>query len=189
MTNLDASHVGISIHATHTGGDTAPWLWLYDDDDFNPRHPYGWRPYSVLAPPSPNRFQSTPPIRVATQHYQDGKILDTFQSTPPIRVATELPNSQRLWVDHFNPRHPYGWRPYSAFRAAFSAAISIHATHTGGDFLIHHIYYRCREISIHATHTGGDACGAGALLIAFAFQSTPPIRVATFLASSFSTQI
>ena len=34
---------------------------------------------------------------------------------------------------NFNPRHPYGWRLGATRKTYFVNAISIHATHTGGD--------------------------------------------------------
>ena len=57
-------------------------------------------------------------------------------------------------------------------------AISIHATHTGGD---EELEKQASQyvISIHATHTGGDSIGAPAYRRLDPFQSTPPIRVAT----------
>ena len=78
----------ISIHATHTGGDIYNFFICHDGKNFNPRHPYGWRHlhfYSILT------------------------VIIVFQSTPPIRVAT---NRLRCHgpVRNFNPRHPYGWR-------------------------------------------------------------------------------
>ena len=57
--------------------------------NFNPRHPCGWRQEGLLLEYLyANKFQSTPPMRVATQptFTKDGVAL--FQSTPPMRVAT-----------------------------------------------------------------------------------------------------
>ena len=168
-------------------------------------------------------FQSTPPIRVATY--------SAFRSTQASTISIHATHTggdqtrprKRFWNLYFNPRHPYGWRQtlivdtadwaefqstppirvatYSAFRAAFSAAISIHATHTGGDsfgirrknlfenFNPRHPYgwrlYNFKHdkariwISIHATHTGGDVGGRKQRDGDGRFQSTPPIRVAT----------
>ena len=56
----------ISIHATHTGGDLLCRLGVVHFPNFNPRHPYGWRLKRLLWPSPLIRFQSTPPIRVAT---------------------------------------------------------------------------------------------------------------------------
>ena len=174
--------------------------WWKRINHFNPRHPYGWRPglsafrtngrlfqstppirvatSNVVFKPCERLFQSTPPIRVATMglliRFKGGG----FQSTPPIRVATFFLLSCHLVISYFNPRHPYGWRLTSCsspstltvfqstppIRVATPpisvhfgvSAISIHATHTGGDKR----FFSCAvndTISIHATHTGGDS--------------------------------
>ena len=78
---------------------------------FNPRHPCGWRHLFDVAFHGGCRFQSTPPMRVATQVGGITSSADVFQSTPPMRVAT------------------YG----SAFCRS-NNTISIHATHAGGDY-------------------------------------------------------
>ena len=123
-----------------------------------------------------------------------------FQSTPPIRVATigypKVSEADR----YFNPRHPYGWRPYRVFappspnRFQSTPPIRV-ATWAAGQMLQAYL------ISIHATHTGGDCQGIAPTPhssdfnprhpygwrpgFAFphtaigVFQSTPPIRVAT----------
>ena len=101
----------ISIHATHTGGDwrslePPPWKSY-----FNPRHPYGWRQGRKAKCPNAHLFQSTPPIRVATESLLEVLFFVVFQSTPPIRVATQCLKTERHKEKDFNPRHPYGWRP------------------------------------------------------------------------------
>ena len=145
----------ISIHATHTGGDTARAKSSYPVRNFNPRHPYGWRHGCRLGALSARRFQSTPPIRVATGSMDFPLTISAFQSTPPIRVATCAISDKDGDID-----------------------ISIHATHTGGDTFRQAAPYgepsfqstppirvatmdSCFSdsgftISIHATHTGGD---------------------------------
>ena len=59
-------------------------------------------------------------------------------------------------MSNFNPRHPYGWRLKREKEG-------LHAN----------------DISIHATHTGGDLIRTRLAFSSLAFQSTPPIRVAT----------
>ena len=104
-------HQDISIHATHTGGDGRGLSCHVRQIDFNPRHPYGWRPIPGFCVVCGKGFQSTPPIRVATGGIIDGAEVISisihathtggdviwyypnaprpqFQSTPPIRVAT-----------------------------------------------------------------------------------------------------
>ena len=55
-------------------------------------------------------FQSTPPMREATQCMRCSAALILFQSTPPMREATVL-----------------------AIKADLTDAVSIHASHAGGD--------------------------------------------------------
>ena len=56
----------ISIHATHAGGDIRHEFGGAGRIYFNPRHPCGWRPTAVGKVFFPTKFQSTPPMRVAT---------------------------------------------------------------------------------------------------------------------------
>ena len=107
----------ISIHATHTGGDICSNNARFCCQDFNPRHPYGWRLRRH------GTFDSLQGISIhATHTGGDGNIADWFseetgfQSTPPIRVATGLQDLLGPLIKNFNPRHPYGWRPVAASR-------------------------------------------------------------------------
>ena len=120
---------GISIHATHAGGDVSPVRFGISRRYFNPRHPCGWRPRCHSAVAVFAKFQSTPPMRVATSGMSlaeqegfisihathaggDGKVFfpTKFQSTPPMRVATD-----------------------AVALVLQTEYISIHATHAGGD--------------------------------------------------------
>ena len=75
----------ISIHATREGGDGLPPMLMSS----------AWR------------FQSTPPVRVATiNNSEDSSNDEQFQSTPPVRVATCPVLYCVQWYFHFNPRHP-----------------------------------------------------------------------------------
>ena len=103
---------GISIHAPHTGRDLFSFCGLVSIIYFNPRAPYGARPkhmaflytsnkISIHAPHTGRDssalmqvsisgvFQSTRPIRGATQPSDRPPRNRTFQSTRPIRGATE----------------------------------------------------------------------------------------------------
>ena len=101
--------------------------------NFNPRHPYGWRQLNLI---------------------------------------------DMLRPQNFNPRHPYGWRPITSssmgLTLAFQSTPPIRvATCQGRSDL------PAGSISIHATHTGGDAFCLTTSRRCAVFQSTPPIRVAT----------
>ena len=131
--------------------------------NFNPRHPYGWRPQQQAAAAIGNIFQSTPPIRVATW---------TLLTWTGVNL-------------NFNPRHPYGWRqcPTRIIRTLhrFQSTPPIRvATGRGIGRRLPAI------ISIHATHTGGDLGKSHIDQYLIEFQSTPPIRVATSLSVSIS---
>ena len=106
----------------------------YQSGYFNPRAPYGARLKSVLLPEPFFPFQSTRPIRGATHpHKADNNIRP-----------------------HFNPRAPYGARlPINACTAS-NIPISIHAPHTGRDFVCIFVFCKLTQ-----------------------FQSTRPIRGAT----------
>ena len=126
-------HGEISIHATHTGGDPPPLSCTF-------RRP---------------RFQSTPPIRVATLpiiYELDSKEISihaTHTGGDVMFDAVDLINwisihathtggdalrpSHRPPSQYFNPRHPYGWRRIRLRILVMQILISIHATHTGGD--------------------------------------------------------
>ena len=79
-----------------------------------------------------------------------------FQSTPPVKAATLSPHS-----------------------TALPGAISIHAAREGGDaagklILMHD------GISIHAAREGGDRLFLCANTCRTGFQSTPPVKAATY---------
>ena len=181
----DITATTISIHAPHTGRDrttTSKGTRMYNfnprapygarpkrdskpqesrtvDDHFNPRAPYGarlvsiivhenaWKKISIHAPHT-GRDQS------ATMIKQRGY---KFQSTRPIRGATCLSRCNGNLRGYFNPRAPYGARPY-----------------------IPRVVGQAVNISIHAPHTGRDEINGLELSDAEKFQSTRPIRGATF---------
>ena len=129
--------------------------WWKRINHFNPRHPYGWRPGLSAFRTNGRLFQSTPPIRVATSNVVFKPCERLFQSTPPIRVAT-MGLLIRFKGGGFQSTPPIrvATPPISVHFGV--SAISIHATHTGGDKR----FFSCAvndTISIHATHTGGDS--------------------------------
>ena len=174
-------------------------IFLY----FNPRHPCGWRP--TARPPASALviFQSTPPMRVATVVLTASSNFALFQSTPPMRVATGFNTQKEYEIRisihathaggdanpacggagriHFNPRHPCGWRLFAVRDSC----------------ICHHFNPRhpCgwRPCSVPVLHRYPDfnprhPCGWRHDLTAYQcdeiiFQSTPPMRVATWSAS------
>ena len=84
-----------------------------------------------------------------------------FQSTPPIRVATDI-HAVLLSGKMISIHATHTGGDSDAVVLHPVIRISIHATHTGGDA----VQLRIRKlefISIHATHTGGDDRCAAAL--------------------------
>ena len=123
----------ISIHAAREGGD----LQLSDVDRDG------------------NKFQSTPPVKAATDRFRTHKQPEWFQSTPPVKATTR-----------------------SFLISPFSFTVSIHAAREGGD-LHQGDAERTFCVSIHAAREGGDCHGCSAVLYGCVFQSTPPVKAAT----------
>ena len=69
------------------------------------------------------------------------------------------------------------------FCFSVAGAISIHAAREGGDPQGAHARRWC-YISIHAAREGGDETGGGFVAIELLFQSTPPVKAATWLGLS-----
>ena len=146
---------------------------------FNPRSPYGERQKWDTMSGSDQLFQSTLPLRGATpEDYFDTIIVD-------ISIHAPLTGSD-LFYDtaaypplYFNPRSPYGERHFRYALVESDTMISIHAPLTGSDFTTSPMPLAF-TISIHAPLTGSDSiCLRGGLFIAL-FQSTLPLRGATF---------
>ena len=127
-----------------------PPLW-----HFNPRAPYGARLCGLLTIAFIVLFQSTRPIRGATELDRRDAARERFQSTRPIRGATHRLRGSAAGVD-----------------------ISIHAPHTGRDARVF-LQTLSEVISIHAPHTGRDATMTILCTFGSVFQSTRPIRGAT----------
>ena len=101
---------GISIHAPHTGRDSAvEWM----------------QSIKIL-------FQSTRPIRGATNVIGVPMASIRFQSTRPIRGATILCFAGECAICYFNPRAPYGARQdekqRTAHQAEFQSTLPIRGT-------------------------------------------------------------
>ena len=145
---------------------------------FNPRAPYGARLVVVGRMARSAGFQSTRPIRGATaairadivgdiisihaphtgRDFDLGscpRVICPFQSTRPIRGATLAQRRKQSSHKHFNPRAPYGARPFRQCTFHHRDRISIHAPHTGRDSVLGQDLQQL-QISIHAPHTGRD---------------------------------
>ena len=137
------------------GGRLKPVVWISGVADFNPRPPCGGRLVVLWNTNEDFNFNPRPPCggRPAPPYaFPRWRI---FQSTPPMRGATNL-SAQLMWLVpisihaphaggdlvhfraaplaiHLNPRPPCGGRLSSNHRAPLSQVISIHAPHAGGD--------------------------------------------------------
>ena len=100
--------------------------------DFNPRCPYGQRPERHRMGKIPRYFNPRCPYgqRQLVVHFI--KMMYLFQSTLPIRAATNIYGRTNKLCRYFNPRCPYGQRLFCKCRRLISI-ISIHAAHTGSD--------------------------------------------------------
>ena len=169
----------ISIHGTRGGADGKNICDTPPDDHFNPRHPWGCRPYDIGGLGHRKKFQSTAPVGVPTKCMMMILSLLIFQSTAPVGVPTSRRHNQHS-----------------------IAVISIHGTRGGAD---PHVPFSpsSRRISIHGTRGGADEPrrpGDGAQPhfnprhpwgcrhpvpvqhnSAYGFQSTAPVGVPTSL--------
>ena len=146
---------------------------------FNPRAPCGARPVGMMPPSSSISFQSTRPVRGATGDERKPTDKQMFQSTRPVRGATRSGTATRTnhkvsihapragrdrdvggltGVDiSFNPRAPCGARQ-----------------------LLCKMEHNLHHVSIHAPRAGRDGLTLSALTMMLLFQSTRPVRGATF---------
>ncbi len=83
------SDIFISIHAPHAGCDTINQAQGAQEMDFNPRTPCGVRPDLTRSIGTQSVFQSTHPMRGATNQEIIKGQQEAFQSTHPMRGATK----------------------------------------------------------------------------------------------------
>ena len=100
----------ISIHAAREGGDLTPAF------------------FANLS----RLFQSTPPVKAATERASCGVQPSLFQSTPPVKAAT-FDDVNELWTTRFQSTPPV--KAATAMSGTFLTIndISIHAAREGGD--------------------------------------------------------
>ena len=180
--------------------------------DANPPADYDVNPISTRAPRTGRDkrahlielgvylFQSSRPIRGATDYAQTAKGRPLFQSTRPVRGATVNvklimavilisilapragrdcnASAKKDLLKNFNPRAPHGARLPAAYPYRLPRFISIRAPRTGRDAqgpgLVSGIL-----ISIRAPRTGRDTWGDTPPLRWAVFQSARPARGAT----------
>ena len=147
----------ISIHAPRAGCDTPGPITSAAFRYFNPRTPCGVRlqligeavktvGISIHAPRA-----GCDVVAMAAPPYAGA-----FQSTHPVRGATERVVRLSTMVMNFNPRTPCGVRPPDAGAYCCPDAISIHAPRAGCDLDDLHAANGVVVISIHAPRAGCD---------------------------------
>ena len=123
----------ISIHAPRAGGDSVMRGWTWTASYFNPRPPCGGRPPHTSGHTGCFQFQSTPPVRGATQLQQRPAANATISIHAPRAGGDHhLVHILRLVAD-FNPRPPCGGRRLQDSKGHGREPISIHAPRAGGD--------------------------------------------------------
>ena len=197
---------GISIHAPHAGRDCGIGSGGCPDPYFNPRAPCGARLDPSQRSAAKVEFQSTRPMRGATQLAPfHGAVGVPFQSTRPMRGATDPAVCPR-WAAYISIHAPHAGRD-SFFRNLLSFNLRFQSTRPmrGATYTIGG-QWRSIQISIHAPHAGRDCrtshefpqaepyfnprapCGARRILNSMfdhpqGFQSTRPMRGATIAAT------
>ena len=148
----------ISIHAPHTGRDSVHIL--------QQRPGYG--------------FQSTRPIRGATRGAKPRRsVRGDFNPRAPYGARRHFAVPPKLCMLHFNPRAPYGARREVLCISRGATVISIHAPHTGRDYVLLWLQYLHIHFNPRAPY-GARLLPDAVLRAAIAgFQSTRPIRGAT----------
>ena len=124
---------------------------------FNPRAPCGARPlvpgiYQLLK----NHFNPRTPCGARRQIHQDHRLTMEFQSTRPMRGATNSSFQRYFFCHYFNPRAPCGARRFRYVTVAFVWSFQSTRPMRGATFYILPTM-RARDISIHAPHAGRDA--------------------------------
>ena len=100
----------VSIHAPRAGSDRGGQHPAQAGAGFNPRPPCGERRANGRGPDFAHQFQSTPPVRGATERLCRFGCRQEFQSTPPVRGAT-----------------------FASLRSSDFSTVSIHAPRAGSD--------------------------------------------------------
>ena len=149
----------ISIHALRGEGDRRENSLRQEYDDFNPRPPWGGRPFKrfAVASSSPG-FQSTPSVgRATVRRKKNPQSLNLFQSTPSVGRATTAALSYRL-----------------------AATISIHALRGEGDHIPLPMFVR-RSLFQSTPSVGRATQISKPDGTTIEFQSTPSVGRATLL--------
>ena len=171
--------------------------------NFNPRTPCGVRRrIAAKIKPSGRNFNPRTPCGVRPRPPRVGRVVTVFQSTHPLRGATNIvPRAMRSYTISIHAPLA-GCDRARQLPALRDVAISIHAPLAGCDVSIRHLYhfafynfnprtpcgvrlvklvgiFKSAIISIHAPLAGCDGHDDPQSIVRFLFQSTHPLRGAT----------
>ena len=146
----------ISIHAPLAGCDNNITSRNRKQKNFNPRTPCGVRPKCWSACVPSNIFQSTHPLRGATERFASTFLSENISIHAPLAGCDRDTLSFPTILSYFNPRTPCGVRPVKGIGGRTGAAFQ----------------------STHPLR--GATIGLASLFTCVLFQSTHPLRGATF---------
>ena len=155
-THTDTSDQLISIHAPRAGSDIAHLLQLANLRDFNPRSPCGERLTRNYTSPAINQFQSTLPVRGATQVLAASQGKQSISIHAPRAGSDDRPATLPGVPMNFNPRSPCGERLMAIEGIEKDFKFQSTLPVRGATFLLAELT-RCLEISIHAPRAGSDS--------------------------------
>ena len=124
----------VSIHAPHAGRDVCLQLQERYSPCFNPRAPCGARRAVAVLIRLTHEFQSTRPMRGATDNPTLPRAAREFQSTRPMRGATPVTSRYNNGAGFQSTRPMRGATP-GIWSPAHTREVSIHAPHAGRDVL------------------------------------------------------
>ena len=192
------------------GATSKPDRQQKQQDDFNPRTPCGVRREKAARQAKHLHFNPRTPCGVRQRRCKLRTANGAFQSTHPMRGATQRHIVLCRRNSNFNPRTPCGVRLCGRGASRAAGLISIHAPHAGCDMgvdvtpvkiyiSIHAPHAGCDNlsgiveisffISIHAPHAGCDRINGSAQSSPSGFQSTHPMRGATKWRSRHSNNL
>ena len=145
----------ISIHAPLTGRDQKARDTVSLARDFNPRAPYGARPKNIGNVATIVNFNPRAPYGARHIYKKPANAKEKFQSTRPLRGATNrTPKGGNTTMD-FNPRAPCGARLAQRRISRIVICISIHAPLAGRDSTA-----RCRQPALSSFQSTRPSRGA-----------------------------
>ena len=145
---------GISIHAPRAGRDRKLFLTVIVNVNFNPRAPCGARQPLMRYTRSSSRFQSTRPVRGATQtRSKPGQAAAISIHAP--RAGRDGASKGNATITRISIHAPRAGRDGVNGAGLAQRHISIHAPRAGRDSLLEFVPLY-DEISIHAPRAGRD---------------------------------